>query len=54
MKKKLAGVTGAISLALSGGGALAATQATNVTRATLDNGLRVVIVRDAVEGPVPK
>ncbi|HEX7370493.1 MAG TPA: pitrilysin family protein [Rhodanobacteraceae bacterium] len=50
MKKKLLGLAGAISLALVAGGALAATNTNdaNVTRATLDNGLRVVIVRDTL------
>ncbi|MGH8124780.1 MAG: M16 family metallopeptidase, partial [Rhodanobacteraceae bacterium] len=41
-------VAGALSLALVAGSALAATQDANVTRATLDNGLRVVIVRDTL------
>ncbi len=48
MKKRLMGLAGAISLALVAGGALAATHDANVTRATLDNGLRVVIVRDTL------
>ncbi|MGH8183299.1 MAG: M16 family metallopeptidase, partial [Rhodanobacteraceae bacterium] len=49
MKKKLIGLSGAISLALVAGGALAANAPeANVTRATLDNGLRVVIVRDTL------
>lgn len=48
MKKKLLRLTAAISLALVAGGALAAANDANVTRATLDNGLRVVIVRDAL------
>ncbi|WHZ20059.1 MAG: M16 family peptidase [Rhodanobacteraceae bacterium] len=48
MKKRLMGLAGALSLALVAGGACAATSGTNVTRATLDNGLRVVIVRDTL------
>ncbi len=48
MKKKLWGLAGAISLALITGGALAATDTGNVTRTTLDNGLRVVIVRNTL------
>lgn len=50
MKNKLMVLAGTISLAMLAGGALAATraQSTNVTRATLDNGLRVVIVRDTL------
>jgi zinc protease len=48
MKKRLMRLAGAISLALVGGGALAATHDANVTRATLHNGLRVVIVRDTL------
>jgi zinc protease len=47
MKKQLAGLAGSISLALMAAGACASTNA-NVTRATLDNGLRVVIVRDTL------
>jgi zinc protease len=48
MTKRLWGLAGAISLALVAGGALAATSSANVTRATLDNGLRVVIVRNTL------
>ena len=48
MKKRALRLAAAIGLALATGGALAATPDTDVTRATLDNGLRVVIVRDAL------
>ncbi len=48
MKIKLIGWAGAMSLLLCANGALAATTDADVTRATLDNGLRVVIVRDAL------
>ena len=48
MKKQLMGLAAAISLALVAGGAMAAAPAANVTRVTLDNGLRVVIVRDTL------
>ena len=48
MKHHLQRLTAAIGLALAAGGALAATGTTDVTRATLDNGLRVVIVRDTL------
>ncbi|HET9818809.1 MAG TPA: pitrilysin family protein [Rhodanobacteraceae bacterium] len=48
MKRRLMGLATAISLALMAGGAIAATNDANVTRATLDNGLRVVIVRDTL------
>jgi zinc protease len=48
MKKRLTGLAGAIALALVAGGAWAAANDANVTRATLDNGLRVVIVRDTL------
>ncbi|MFC5524668.1 M16 family metallopeptidase [Rhodanobacter ginsengisoli] len=47
MNKRVVLLTTAIALALSAGGALASGTA-DVTRATLDNGLRVVIVRDAL------
>src|SRR5690348_18404776 len=48
MKKRLMGLAGAISLALVAGGACAVANAANGTRETLDNGLRVVIVRDTL------
>ncbi|HEY9111209.1 MAG TPA: pitrilysin family protein, partial [Rhodanobacteraceae bacterium] len=48
MKKQFIGTAGAISLALMTCGALAATNNANITRATLDNGLRVVIVRNTL------
>ena len=48
MKRMLTGVAGAISLALVSMSVAAATTNTNVARATLDNGLRVVIVRDTL------
>lgn len=47
MNKRVVLLTTAIALALSAGGAAAA-GADDVTRATLDNGLRVVVVRDAL------
>jgi zinc protease len=46
MKKTMLGLLGA--LALVAGNAFAAATAASVTRATLDNGLRVVIVRDTL------
>src|SRR5690242_5809225 len=48
MKKRALRLAAAIGLALATGGALAATSDADVTRATLDNGLRVVIVRDTL------
>jgi zinc protease len=48
MKKSMLGLLSALALAWVAGNALAATPAANVTRATLDNGLRVVIVRDTL------
>lgn len=50
MKNKLMVLASAISLALITGDVLAATATNdaNVTRATLDNGLRVVIVGDTL------
>ncbi|HEX7324788.1 MAG TPA: pitrilysin family protein [Rhodanobacteraceae bacterium] len=48
MTKRWMGLAGAIALALVTGSAFAATGEANVTRATLDNGLRVVIVRDTL------
>ena len=48
MRKRLIGLAGAVSLAMIAGGAWAAANDANVTRATLDNGLRVVIVRDTL------
>ena len=48
MKKRALRLAVAIGLALATGGALAATSDADVTRATLDNGLRVVIVRDTL------
>src|SRR5690348_10143102 len=48
MKRRLTGLAGAISLIVVAGGALAATNDADITRATLDNGLRVVIVRDTL------
>ncbi|WP_329741964.1 pitrilysin family protein [Dyella sp. A6] len=48
MKKRALRLTAAISLALAATGAMAATHEADVTRATLDNGLRVVIVRDTL------
>jgi zinc protease len=48
MKKRLSGLAGAIALAVAAGSAMAAPAGSNVTRATLDNGLRVVIVRDTL------
>ncbi|HLI18420.1 MAG TPA: pitrilysin family protein [Rhodanobacteraceae bacterium] len=48
MKKWLMALAGALAMALMMGSALAATNDANVTRATLDNGLRVVIVRDTL------
>ena len=48
MKKRLTGWAGAISLIVVASGALAATNDADITRATLDNGLRVVIVRDTL------
>ena len=47
MKNRALRLAAAIGLALAAGGAFAASDA-DVTRATLDNGLRVVIVRDAL------
>jgi zinc protease len=50
MKKMFLSLSSAVSLALVTGGVLAAPsiQDANITRATLDNGLRVVIVRDTL------
>lgn len=48
MKKRVLRLAAAIGLALAAGGTLAATNDADVTRATLDNGLRVVIVRDTL------
>src|SRR5690348_11553296 len=48
MKRRLTGLAGAISLIVVAGGAFAATNDPDITRATLDNGLRVVIVRDTL------
>jgi len=48
MKKRVLRLAAAIGLALAAGGAFAATNDSDVTRATLDNGLRVVIVRDTL------
>jgi len=48
MKKRVFRLAAAISLALAATGAMAATGGAEVTRATLDNGLRVVIVRDTL------
>jgi zinc protease len=48
MKQGLVSLAGAISFALVANGAFATTNDANVTRATLDNGLRVVIVRDTL------
>ncbi|MGN6789766.1 MAG: M16 family metallopeptidase [Rhodanobacteraceae bacterium] len=48
MKLTFMRLVSAISLALVSGGTWAATNDANVTRATLDNGLRVVIVRDTL------
>lgn len=46
MKHRLKSLAAAIVLVWGAGSAVAKTDATEVTRATLDNGLRVVIVRD--------
>lgn len=48
MKKRTLRLAAAIGLALTAGGAMAAGSDADVTRATLDNGLRVVIVRDTL------
>lgn len=49
MKKHIQSLTAAVTLVLAGAGtATAATGHAKVTRATLDNGLRVVIVRDTL------
>ena len=48
MKKQALRLAAAIGLALVTGSAFAATNDTDVTRATLDNGLHVVIVRDTL------
>ncbi|MDE2317102.1 MAG: hypothetical protein KGK06_11905, partial [Xanthomonadaceae bacterium] len=48
MKKQALRLATAIGLALAANGAIAATGGADVTRATLDNGLRVVIVRDTL------
>lgn len=48
MAKKWVRLAGVITLALVSSGAPAATQAVSVTRTMLDNGLRVVIVRDTL------
>lgn len=48
MKKRVLRLAAAIGLALAAGAALAAPGDADVTRATLDNGLRVVIVRDTL------
>ena len=48
MKLRIVQLAAAIALALTATSALAQTNDANVTRATLDNGLRVVIVRDTL------
>jgi len=48
MKVRALRLTASIFLALAAGGAMAAESDAGVTRATLDNGLRVVIVRDTL------
>ncbi|MEO5811129.1 MAG: pitrilysin family protein [Rhodanobacter sp.] len=48
MKLRVVQLAGAIALALSATCSMAQTNDTEVTRATLDNGLRVVIVRDTL------
>ncbi|HWU77539.1 MAG TPA: pitrilysin family protein [Rhodanobacter sp.] len=48
MKKRVIRLATAISLALVATAAMASGQDANVTRATLDNGMRVVIVRDTL------
>ena len=48
MKMQVIRLAGAISMALAATASMAATNDANVTRATLDNGLRVVIVRDTL------
>lgn len=48
MKQRAIQLAAVISLALVASGAMAKTDAADVARATLDNGLRVVIVRDAL------
>jgi len=48
MKRRALQLATAIGLALAAGSAMAATSDADVTRATLDNGLRVVIVRDTL------
>ncbi|MBD8899648.1 pitrilysin family protein [Rhodanobacter sp. DHG33] len=48
MKRRVLRLAAAIGLALAAGGAMAATNDADVTRATLDNGLRVVIVRNTL------
>ncbi|KAA0072122.1 pitrilysin family protein [Rhodanobacter sp. T12-5] len=48
MKQRVVQLTAAISLALMASVAIAKARDADVTRATLDNGLRVVIVRDAL------
>ncbi len=48
MKQRVLRLSAAISLGLAATGAMAAAHDANVTRATLDNGMRVVIVRDTL------
>jgi zinc protease len=48
MKQRALRLSAAISLGLAATGAMAAAHDANVTRATLDNGMRVVIVRDTL------
>ncbi|GAB3782559.1 M16 family metallopeptidase [Dyella agri] len=48
MKRQALRLAAAIGLALAAGSTIAATGGADVTRATLDNGLRVVIVRDTL------
>jgi zinc protease len=48
MKQRALRLTAAISLVLAATGAMAAAPGAEVTRATLGNGLRVVIVRDTL------
>ena len=48
MKKRAVQLVAVIALALAATGAMAQANDTNVTRATLDNGLRVVIVHDTL------
>lgn len=48
MKKRALQLAAAISMALAATASMATTSDANVTRATLDNGMRVVIVRDTL------